>query len=342
MGGHSAGEVASRLVCENIGRVVLNSCPDCEGTFTDVDFKTALSAAYDALDSNDNGAIKKMGTTMTFLKFHNEGATVAHIGDSRVYHIRPAADMSGTEILFQTIDHSLVNDLVKIGEMTPEEAKVSRQRNVITRAMQPLLERRPSADIHHITDIRPGDYFFMCSDGILENMEDTDIRHIFSDSAGDIREKVDIIVKATEGNKDNHTAFLIYVEAAMEVESANQQKIRKPFNWRLLLIALAVLVSAALLYFLVFCKNDNPQTRKSEDSSKEQVESLEKDLSDEPSSDLRESSDDDAEGGSGNEGENSGGENLDRSCPDAQDADITDQEGLSDPVGDVDENDQVA
>lgn len=336
MGGHSAGEVASRLVCENMGRVVQDLFPDCENAFTDADFKTALSAAYDALDCNDNGESKKMGTTMTFLKFHKDGATIAHIGDSRVYHIRSGADKEGTEILFQTCDHSLVNDLVKIGEMTPEEAKVSKKKNVITRAMQPLMERRPSADIHHITDIRPGDYFFMCSDGILENMDDEDICYIFSDAAGDIRKKADLIVEATAGNKDNHTAFLIYVEASVEVASAKQPATRKPAMWRWLLIALAVIVSAALICFLTFGKKDSPQTRKSEDLPKEQVDSLSKGLSDEPSADLRDSSHDDTEEGSANEGENTGGDDFDRSCPDAKDAGISDKESLSHPVGDVD------
>ena len=219
MGGHSAGEVASGLVCEAMGRTVMSSCQDPEGTFTDADFKTALSAAYDSLDRHDNGEYKKMGTTMTFLKFHQDGAMVAHIGDSRVYHIRPAADMENTEILFQTCDHSLVNDLVKIGELTPEEAKVSKLKNVITRAMQPLMERRPSADIRHITDIRTGDYFFMCSDGILENMEDEDIRNIFSDASGDIQRKAQLVIDATAGNKDNHSAFLIRIEKVSECSS---------------------------------------------------------------------------------------------------------------------------
>ncbi|MBE6240634.1 MAG: serine/threonine-protein phosphatase [Bacteroidales bacterium] len=212
MGGHAAGEVASSLVCEAMSNSIMAACPDAEGAFSDSLLKDALEDAYDALDQNDNGDVKKMGTTMTFLKFHDQGATIAHIGDSRVYHIRPAADKENTRILFQTSDHSLVNDLVKIGELTPEEAKVSKQKNVITRAMQPSLERRPSADIHHVDDVQPGDCFFMCTDGILENMEDENICFIFSDKAGDDANKVNIIIRATEDNKDNHSAYFIRVE----------------------------------------------------------------------------------------------------------------------------------
>lgn len=212
MGGHSAGEVASRIVCETMSASVKKNSPDSEGSFSDDIFRQALNDAYDVLDDADDGAVKKMGTTMTFLKFHSDGCTVAHIGDSRVYHIRPGKTMEDTRILFQTRDHSLVNDLVRIGEMTPEEARTSRQKNVITRAIQPNMERRSSADIHHISDILPGDYFLMCSDGILENMEDNHIRNIFSEQGGDALTKVDIITKATAENRDNHSAFIIRID----------------------------------------------------------------------------------------------------------------------------------
>ncbi len=212
MGGHSAGDVASSTVCAALSDHILANVTDVEGEFTDDNFKAALSAAYDALDVKDDGSPKKMGTTLTFLKFHKGGYTIAHIGDSRVYHIRPGVDAESTEILFQTQDHSLVNDLVRIGEMTPEEAKTSKQRNVITRAMQPNMERRSRADIAHANDIRKGDYFMLCSDGILEQMEDENIKFIFSEKGGDAERKVDMLIKVTENNRDNHTAILVRVD----------------------------------------------------------------------------------------------------------------------------------
>lgn len=212
MGGHSSGDVASSTVCSALSGHILANVPDVEGAFTDDNFKEALAAAYDALDAKDDGSPKKMGTTMTFLKFHKDGYTIAHIGDSRVYHVRPGADAESTEILFQTQDHSLVNDLVRIGEMTPEEAKTSKQRNVITRAIQPNMERRSRADIAHANDIRPGDYFMLCSDGVLEQMEDDNIKFIFSDKAGDAERKVEMLIRVTENNRDNHTAILVRVD----------------------------------------------------------------------------------------------------------------------------------
>lgn len=215
MGGHDAGEVASATVCGTMGQSILKNVHEAEGKFTDDDLQKAIADAFDALDRKDNGAEKKMGTTMAFLKFHSEGATIAHIGDSRVYHIRPGKDGEDTEILFETEDHSLVNDLIKIGELTREEARLSKQKNIITRAMQPGMDRKPKADIKHITDIKAGDYFYMCSDGMLEqpDMENgNSLRNIFSGKVRSDERKVEILTDVTEDNHDNHTALIIHVE----------------------------------------------------------------------------------------------------------------------------------
>ena len=214
MGGHDAGEVASATVCEAMSRSILGDGHDREGVFTAEDLTDALEAAYDALDGRDSGAEKKMGTTMTLLKLHSEGATIAHIGDSRVYHIRPGKTGAETEILFETEDHSLVNDLIKVGELTREEARHSRQKNVITRAMQPHMESRPKADVHNTADIKAGDYFYMCSDGMLEQPEmesGESLRNIFSQLGGTDENKVKILESVTENNRDNHTAFIIHI-----------------------------------------------------------------------------------------------------------------------------------
>ena len=210
MGGHEKGEVASATVCEIISRVVLSAWHPGE-TLSDELFLQALSAAFDALDAKDNGEERKMGTTLTFLCLHADGATVAHIGDSRIYQLRPASDNSPAHVVFRTQDHSLVNDLVKIGEITEEEAKHHPQKNVITRAMQPCQEHRAKADIAHLTDIQPGDYFFMCSDGMLEQSTDDNLLNIITKPDASDEQKLEMLRQVTEVNKDNHTAHLIYI-----------------------------------------------------------------------------------------------------------------------------------
>ena len=214
MGGHEAGEVASSTVCSAMSKSIFESAPDSEGDFSDDNLKKAIADAFDSLDAlpiGDVSAEKKMGTTMTFLKFHNKGCTIAHMGDSRVYHIRPGKGRDDTRILFKTNDHSLVNDLIKVGELTPEEAKQSKQKNIITRAMQPKMERHPKPDIYHTVDIKPGDYFYMCSDGMLEQMEDENLLFNFSEATGDDDNKVKILTQATSQNLDNHSAIIIHV-----------------------------------------------------------------------------------------------------------------------------------
>ena len=214
MGGHEKGEVASSTVCSVMSEYITeNEIVGAE--FTEDDFQTALDAAYDRLEILDDDSVKKMGTTLTFLKFHKGGCLAAHIGDSRIYQVRPSAK----EVLFKTRDHSLVNDLVAIGEITEEEARTHSQKNVITRAIQPGQERRAIADIAHISDIEPGDYFFMCSDGILEQMTDENLVNILSMDNTD-EKKREIITSVTEDNKDNHTAHIIRVLSVRGEEAA--------------------------------------------------------------------------------------------------------------------------
>lgn len=248
MGGHEKGEVASKTVCEKISEYIIENYNQ-EDVFTEDVFNAALSYAYDALDALDDGAEKKMGTTLTLVMFHNDGCLLAHIGDSRIYHIRPS-EAGEKRIRYVTRDHSLVNDLVSIGEMSPEEARTSKQKNIITRAIQPNQERRSRADIYHIEDIRPGDYFYMCSDGMLEQAEDQEIANVISMSNKTDDEKVEMFRRLTEDNKDNHSAHLIKV---LSVEGGNviQEDEVKHENihstlMKILLLVLAVLMIGAV------------------------------------------------------------------------------------------------
>ncbi len=207
MGGHEHGEVASASVCQTMSTYIKGHYA-FDRPFTPDDFNAALNAAYDDLDVKDNqDDAKKMGTTLTFLLFHPKGAFVAHIGDSRIYQIRP----SEKKVMLKTRDHSLVNDLVDIGELTPEEAKTSKRKNIITRAMQPHQDHRCVADVTEITDLKEGDWFMLCSDGMLEEMEDQNIINILSNLDTTIDEKVEIMKQVSKDSRDNHSAHLIHI-----------------------------------------------------------------------------------------------------------------------------------
>ena len=205
MGGHSKGEVASGTVCEAIGHYFRENVNPGD-VMRDESFSKALEYAYRQLDIKDDNSSKKMGTTLTFLYFHRGGCTAAHIGDSRVYHLRPATDT----ILYKSRDHSLVYELYQAGEISFDDMKTHPQKNVITRAMQPGEEARVKPDIVHITDIKPDDYFYICSDGMLEEMEDDELLSILNNNESD-EEKRQQLIEATKNNKDNHSAYLIHI-----------------------------------------------------------------------------------------------------------------------------------
>lgn len=217
MGGHENGEVASATVCNSLGRYLDEHQPE-DGVMTPEQFKQALEYAYNELDKKDVGGIKKMGTTMTCLYLHRNGYLVAHIGDSRIYHIRP-----NTGIMYQSSDHSLVNDLLRVGELTEEEALNFPQKNIITRAMQPNLECRHKADVYSFNDIKKGDYFFLCSDGVLEQLTNDKLCEILATSNLSDCQKLNAIKNICDGKtKDNYTCYLIPVDDVV-VENEDTQ-----------------------------------------------------------------------------------------------------------------------
>ncbi len=282
MGGHAQGEVASEAVCEAMSKTISQAMQAGE-KFSDTLLQRAITAAYDLLDERDTSTgDKKMGTTMTFLMLHEEGYTIAHIGDSRVYHIRPN---NGTheDVVHVTRDHSLVNDLLRIGQITPEEAKDFPQKNVITRAMQPHLERRCRADIFHGQDVRPGDYFYMCSDGMLEQMSDDNLCFNLAEQMSD-GEKKERLIRLTCDNRDNHSAHLIHIldvegvkivnkpEPVAEVPKGskivppapskpNNKRSRLAFWVVSLLIALAFGIGIGFLVKSLFTQKEEPQKK---------------------------------------------------------------------------------
>jgi hypothetical protein len=174
---------------------------------------------YDELDKEDGGEAKRMGTTLTFLYFHRGGCMIAHIGDSRIYHLRPATG----QILYRSRDHSLVNDLYDVGEISKEQMRTSTVKNVITRAMQPHQETRSQADLVHVMDIKAGDYFYLCSDGMLEHMDDAELMSILSRKDLDDAAKRNLLVERTRDNADNHSAYIIHIKN-VESESTDTEQ----------------------------------------------------------------------------------------------------------------------
>ncbi len=207
MGGHSHGEVASATVCESFAESLKDTSPEA---FDEAAFNRALAYAYDELDRKETSEYgNRMGTTLTFLHLNGCEAFLAHIGDSRIYHLRTSNGKA--EIVYKTSDHSLVNELLNAGIITPEEAHNHPKKNVITRAMQPHEEHRPKADVHCTTDVRAGDWFFMCSDGVTESLSDDRLLEIIAEESSP-EAKIEAISELCAAySRDNFSAYLIPV-----------------------------------------------------------------------------------------------------------------------------------
>ena len=214
MGGHEHGEVASQSICKSLSSFLLQHTVASEG-LEDKLLSDALAYAYEELDKLAiAGDTRQMGTTLTLLYFHSNGCTAAHIGDSRIYHLRP----SSHTILYKSRDHSLVFDLYQAGELTFEEMKTFPQKNVITRAMIAGDRNHPKPDVIHISDIQPGDYFYICSDGMLEQMEDEELLDVFYANVRD-EEKRQMLISETSDNKDNHSAYIVHIKEVNHEEA---------------------------------------------------------------------------------------------------------------------------
>jgi protein phosphatase len=211
MGGHAKGEVASQTVCQELSEFIMKET-DRSTPFTDNMLDAAMKRMYQVLNEKSQTiGDSKMGTTMVFLYFHPGGVMAAHIGDSRYYHIRPKTH----SIVYRSKDHSLVNQLLEVGQITQEEVATMKGKNVILRAIMPNQETPAKPDIIHIKDIRPGDWFYMCSDGMLEQMNDEELLNIICNDEMTEDQKRNCLSAATDENKDNHSAYLIHVGGVM-------------------------------------------------------------------------------------------------------------------------------
>lgn len=201
MGGHLAGEVASRMAVEIIKKYIEENVKDGLDHFQVKEqliqaFKKANEEIYKY--SCENESVMGMGTTATLCMVRKGFLIYAHVGDSRAYTI-------GKKIKQITNDHSYVQELVKLGQITPEEAKVHPRRNYITRAMG--VEESVKADAGIKT--YKGEKILICSDGLHGKMEDAELFGLISKKPA--KNCVDELIKLANerGGEDNITAVIM-------------------------------------------------------------------------------------------------------------------------------------
>ena len=213
MGGAAGGEEASRLALEafssEIKAVLDPRIKDGKLDASGVDLKLLLGNAAECANKTVFGAAQErpelsgMGTTLVALLITSAGALSINVGDSRMYRI------SAGRIEQITHDHSYVQYLVDMGKMTPEEARNSTNRNIITRAVG--TEQEIEADIENVDMGGEQDtYFLLCSDGLTNMVSDEDIAAMVL-GEGEPEEKVLSLIAAanTNGGSDNITAVLL-------------------------------------------------------------------------------------------------------------------------------------
>jgi protein phosphatase len=211
MGGHAAGDVASGLAVQTLARKALAEVmsdgiaddgppPNWEGWL-----KTALQEANQAVFGRRRASGNDMGTTCVAALIHGDTATIAHLGDSRCYLVYN----QGIKQLTQ--DHSLVQRLIQLGQLTPEEARFHPQRNVIYKNLGNKAAVEPDVMAQKIT---AGDRLLLCSDGLNTMVDDDRIRQIVM-SASSPQEACHQLIEAANraGGEDNISVIVVQMEA---------------------------------------------------------------------------------------------------------------------------------
>lgn len=219
MGGHVAGEVASRVAVESIAAFIEETAGADKNRTWPFPFEPSLSLEANRLKAAfrlanrriaaaiaDSQDLRGMATTASGILHGRQHSCVAHIGDSRVYMLR------GGTMDQLTNDHSWVEEQVRAGTLTPAAARQHPWRNVVTRALSGGED--PDIDVVEITP-ETGDRYLLCSDGLFGVVADEEIARIVSDRTASLDEICARLIDAANdaGGPDNITAMLLQVDA---------------------------------------------------------------------------------------------------------------------------------
>ncbi len=212
MGGHAGGGTASKMAVETIDKELrssrlskdspfLKSAILQDSTLPEI-IRTAVERACLSIfnAAQDDPRLAGMGTTVIAMIVHDNQAFFAHVGDSRAYLIR------GNSIQQISEDHSLVNEQIKAGMITPEEAKHSRYKNIITRSVG--FEEEVQVDVMGLI-AEPDDVFVLCSDGLANMIEDDEIREVVVNTPFEKAPQKLIDLANERGGDDNITVVLV-------------------------------------------------------------------------------------------------------------------------------------
>ena len=217
MGGHAGGGTASRLAVETIQRAMREARKRAPGAFVSraaVEDSTLPALLREAVEqacevifrtAQEDPDLSGMGTTATGVVIDGRSAFVAHVGDSRCYLLRDGRIHQVSE------DHSLVNEQLKAGAISADEAKHSRFKNIITRSVG--FEREVQVDLMGV-ELAPGDALVVCCDGLTNLVEDAEILRVVDETPiGDAPARL-VALANERGGDDNITVIVIRAGAS--------------------------------------------------------------------------------------------------------------------------------
>ena len=218
MGGYNAGEIASEIAVSVVKREVAQYFQS-GGSLLERDAQSGeersvslmLGSITKANDSIYNAAVGQpqyagMGTTIVSALFYNNRVVVGHVGDSRMYRFRE------DELTQVTRDHSFLQEQIDSGVISAEEARFSRNKNLVTRAVG--IDEKVEPEVH-IYDVQVGDIYLLCSDGLNDMVEDEDIESILHAMQGNLPLAVEQLVQIAndQGGRDNISVILVKILA---------------------------------------------------------------------------------------------------------------------------------
>ena len=213
MGGHRGGEMASAITVSTVLEVITNKIKDIKTS--DIDNTSGYSAESQVIheavtlanknvhDSSEAHAqYRGMGTTVVVVLFYDNRFTAAHVGDSRLYRLRDG------ELEQLTRDHSLVQELIDQDFYTPEQAKKSLNKNLITRAIG--IDSKVQIDIQEDVAL-VNDIYLLCSDGVTDMIEDDLIKSVMIENSENLKKATSEIIRLANehGGKDNISVLLV-------------------------------------------------------------------------------------------------------------------------------------
>jgi protein phosphatase len=214
MGGHAAGEIASKVAVDAINEFVVLTSGDADITwpfglddsisYDGNRLKTAIRFANRKVleATREKSEYEGMATTVAAVLVDEKSANLGHVGDSRVYLVR------GGKVEQLTSDHSWVNEQIQSGVISADQARSHPLRNVVTRALGGKPDLQVDMQVHKI---QPGDLLLLCSDGLTTMIPDEEIGTVIEGAGGDVDKAASGLVAAANarGGEDNITVLLI-------------------------------------------------------------------------------------------------------------------------------------